>query len=187
MTTSNIYDPGDGGPQALRVVGRDGVSVASGGVASGLVSATRPNNITVYSIGDVVGATAAVWTFPSMQASSGGEVLLTSVVFYRGSSALESGEGSYTLHLYSASPASSLADNATWDITNSGNDRAVYEGKIDLGTPVDVGGTIVVSLDQVNKQVTSSDGNLYGYLVTNAAYTPQAQSSFSLKLHGVKV
>lgn len=155
--------------------------VASG-VTSGNVAVTRPSNTTAYTAGDVCGATAAAITFPGFAA---GEFMITSINFYRGSSALEASEGSYTLYLYNVTPPSALADNAAWDLPTG--DRAAYLGKIDLGAPVDLGGTIRVDVDQINKQVTSLGANLYGYLVTNAGYTPQSASIFNLTLHGMRV
>ena len=149
------------------------------GVTSGIVQTTRPNDTNAYLAGDVVGG---LITFPNFDV---GELLITSVNFYRGSSALASGEGSYTLHLYSFSPASPIADNAAWDLVSG--DRAIYLGAIDLGAPSDLGGTVRVDVDGINKQVTCTGDSLYGYLVTGAAYTPSAQSITFLNIHAVLV
>lgn len=152
------------------------------GVTSGVVQTTRPNDTNAYAAGDVVGG---LITFPNMAPSSGGQVLITTSHFFRGSSALASGEASYTLHLYSAAPASPLADNAVWDVPSG--DRAIYQGPIEIGTPVDLGSTIEVLVPYHGIQVTSSDGNLYGYLKTNAIYTPQALSITHIELHGTMI
>lgn len=156
-------------------------SGAGAGVGSSSGTITRPNNTTAYAIGDVVGATAAAITFAGFSAK---EWLITGIDFYRGASALESGEGSYSLYLYNVTPPSALADNAAFDVPSG--DRAAYLGKFDIGTPVDLGGTIRVDTAQ-SKQITATGTSLYGYLVTNAAYTPQAQSTFVVTLHAVPV
>jgi hypothetical protein len=81
---------------------------------------------------------------------------------------------SFRLHLYDATPPSATADNAAWDLP--AGDRANYLGYVDLGSPVDVGATLYVQTDQVNKQFRASTADLYGYLVTNGGFTPAANS-----------
>lgn len=163
-----------------------GGSSGSSGVG-GFVSVTRPANTTAYGVGDVVGGgdgsttTAAI----SFSGFSAGEWLVTGVDLYVGSSALQSGEGSYSLHLYSAAPATVLVDNAAWDLPSG--DRAKYLGRIDLGTPVDLGGTIRVDVAGVNKQITLPGTTLLGFLVTNAAFTPGSGTVYFVNLHAVQV
>lgn len=158
------------------------VTIPSAGVASGLVSVTRPSNTTTYTAGDVVGATAAAITFPGFVA---GEILLTSATLQIEASALIGSEGAYSLHLYNVTPPSALADNAAWDLPSG--DRASYLGKIDLGTPVDLGSTLRCDADQINKQITSLGTNLFGYLVTTIGYQPTSARVYSVALHGMRV
>lgn len=148
-----------------------------------MVSVTRPNDTIGYTAGDVVGAAAAAIAFPTMGPSEGGEVIITSLAFERDVTAVISGEASYRLHLYSVTPPSALADNAAFDLPSG--DRAAYLGWIDIPTPTDLGSTLYVAVDGINKQVTLASGSLYGYLATVGAYTPTAQSVYRIGLHSV--
>lgn len=159
--------------------------LSGSGYASGMVSVTRPSNTDAYTAGDVVGATAAAITFPTMGPSGGGEVIITTVQLERDVTAVISGETTYTLHLYSVTPPSALADNAAFDLPSG--DRASYRGLIYLGAPVDLGSTLYVEQNGVNKQVTLASGSLYGYLVTAGGYTPASAAVFRIGLHSVAV
>lgn len=152
------------------------------------VSVTRPNDTTAYTAGDVLGpasGTAAI-AFNGLAFPTGGEIIITSAALERDVTGLVSGETTYTLHLYSGNPPSALADNAAWDLSSAG-DRALYLGSINLGTPVDLGSTLYVSSDMINKQVTATSGTIYGYLVTVGGYTPVAQTVLVVSLHAVQV
>lgn len=166
----------------------DSVTTKSKGYASGLVSVTRTNDTNAYAANDVLGpatgSTAAI-TFPTMGPSGGGEIIITSAVLERDASALISGETSYVLHLYSVTPPSALGDNAAFDVPSG--DRASYLGSINLGTPVDLGSTLYIATDGINKQITLASGSLFGYLVTVGAYTPVAQAVHRVGLHAVGV
>lgn len=155
-------------------------ALPSRGYASGKVLVTRPNDTTAYAIGDVVGG---VITFPTMGPAAGGEVILTSLTFERDLAAVVSGETSYTLHLYSVTPPSALADNAAWDLPSG--DRASYLGPISISTPTDLGSTLYVAVDQINRQVTLASATVYGYMVTATAFTPAAQTVNQYNLHSV--
>jgi hypothetical protein len=70
-------------------------------------------------------------------------------------------------------PPSALADNAAWDLPSG--DRASYVGSIALGTVVDVGSTLYVEQTGLTKQIiVPAGGSLFGYLVTNGAFTATA-------------
>ena len=159
-----------------------GGSLGSGAVT---VSVTRPADTTAYTAGDVIGATTttggAVLTLSGLP-SLGGEVMLTTVQLAINTSVIPSGMTSFRMHLYNASPASALADNAAWDLAVA--DRANYLGYVDLGTPVDVGSTLYVESTQVNKQATIPSGGVaYAYIVTNGTYTPSASVVKSATIH----
>ena len=136
---------------------------------------TRPANVTAYSAGDVVGATAAAITFPAIGLSDG-HIMLTSIDLRIDVAAVPAGMLSFRLHLYTVTPPSALADNAVWALP--AGDRANYAGFVDLGVPVDVGSTLFIQTDSVNKHIKLSAGEtaLYGYLVTNGAFTPAGNS-----------
>lgn len=150
------------------------------------VPVTRPNDTTTYTAGDVLGpasGTSAI-AFNGIAAPTGGPIIITSASLERDVTGLVSGESSYTLHLYSATPPSTLADNAAWDLSSAG-DRLLYLGSIGLGTPVDLGSTLYVATDGINKQVQAASGTIYGYLVTVGGYTPVAQTVLVVSLHAV--
>jgi hypothetical protein len=88
------------------------------------------------------------------------------------------------LHLYDATPPSAIADSSPWDLP--AGDRANYLGSINLGTPVDLGSTLYVGTDGVNKQIkcASASTTVYGYLVSVGAYTPTAQV-YTVQLHAI--
>lgn len=123
-----------------------------------------------YSANDVM-STAQEFTrigFPN-----GGEVMLTSVQLQIAHTALISGETSYLLYLYNVTPPSALADNDAFDIPSG--DSTAFIARVDLGTPVDLGSTLYVGTDGVNKQMTvPNGGSLFGYLVTVGAFTATA-------------
>lgn len=131
---------------------------------------TRAANTTAYTAGDVVGG---VITF---SVPSGKHLLITSVDLRINISSIPSGMTSFRLHLYRTSPASAYADNAAWDLPSG--DRAAYIGYVDMGTVTDLGSTVFVQTDQVNKHIYVNGGAsaVYGYLQTIDAYTPAANS-----------
>ena len=151
------------------------------------VTITRPNDTNAYTANDVIGAatgsTAAV-EFKGM-GESGSRIMITSSQFEIDASAVISGETSYLLHLYNVTPPSALGDNAAFDLPSG--DRASYLGFISLGTPADLGSTLYVEANIVNKQMALSGQSLFGYLVTVGAYTPTAQRVYKITLHAVKL
>jgi hypothetical protein len=149
---------------------------------SASVSVTRPANTNTYGVGDVVGATAAAWSFPLM-GPSGGQIMITSASLEIDLTAVPAGMTSFRLHLYSVTPPSALADEATWDLPSG--DRASYLGYIDLGTPVDVGSTLFVQTDQINKQLKLVGTGLFGYLVSNGTYAGASAGVQVITLHAV--
>lgn len=160
----------------------DSVSVKTSGY-SAATSLTRTNDTNAYTAGDIVGAatgSTAALTF-AIAPSVGGELVITSVSLEIDASAVISGETSYRLYLYNVTPPSALGDNAAWDIPSG--DRASFLGYVDLGTPVDLGSTLYVQTDGLNKVIKAASGNVFGYLVTNGAYTPTAQRVYVITLH----
>lgn len=148
------------------------------------VTITRPANTTAYTANDVLGATAAAITINGIGPFDG-PVLLTSLELRPNISAIPAGMTSFRLYLYDATPPSALADNAAWDLP--AGDRANFLGYVDLGSPADLGSTLFVQVDQVNKQIKLKGGyDLYAYLVTNGAFTPAGASEvYVLTVHGI--
>lgn len=170
---------GAGGTQTIAGT----VTVAPSGYGA-TVTVTRPNDTTPYTAGDVVGAAAAALTFPNM-GPAGGEIMLTSTTLEVDVAAIPSGMTSFTLRLYSATPPSAYADNAVWDLP--AGDRASYLGHINLGTPVDLGSTLRVAVDGINKQLklAAASTSLYGYLISDSGFTPSASTVKLIGLHAV--
>lgn len=164
----------------------DSVSVKSQGF-SAAVSLTRTADTNAYAANDVLGSatgSTAALTFSSM-GPSGKEILITSAALEIDASAVISGETSYRLYLYNVTPPSALGDNAAFDLPSG--DRASFLGYVDLGTPVDLGSTLYVETNIINKQVLLSGTSLFGYLVTNGAYTPTSARVHKITLHSVAV
>lgn len=151
------------------------------GVAySSPLTITRPANQTPYTAGDVVGGAL---TFPSMGPSAG-RIMLTSTQLELDIAAIPTGMTSFFLALYNVTPPSALADNAAWDLPSG--DRASFLGIVQLGTPVDLGSTLYVEQNIINKQIKLAGTSLFGYLVTQTGYTPAANSEVYVNtLHAV--
>lgn len=147
---------------------------------------TRPANTTAYTAGDVVGGAI---TFSDMASvAAGRDIIITSAALRIDVSAIPAGMTSFRLHLYSVTPPSAIADNAAWDLPSG--DRASYLGYVDIGSPADAGSTLYCQVDSVNKQLRlgSAESSLYGYLVTNGAYTPAGNSEVYVPtLHAMEV
>ena len=143
-------------------------------------SITRPADTTAYTAGDVVGATAAAITFADIGPTFG-VVSITDADLRIDVAAVPAGMTSFRLHLYDATPPSALADNAAWDLP--AGDRASYLGYIDLGSPVDVGATLFVQTTGTGaKTIQLKTSSLFGYLVTNAGFTPGSAAVKTIRL-----
>jgi hypothetical protein len=141
---------------------------------------TRPANTTAYSALDVVGGAI---TFANM-GPSGGRIMLTSTQLELDIGAIPSGMSSFFLALYSVTPPSALGDNSPWDLPSG--DRASFLGIVQLGSPVDLGSTLYVEQNIINKQIKLAGTSLFGYLVTQTAYTPANNSEvYVVSLHSV--
>lgn len=151
------------------------------------VSDTRPANTTAYSALDVVGATAAVIKFNGV-GPPGGRVLITSVSLRIDVTGIPAGMTSFRYHFYGATPPSALADNAAWDLP--AGDRSAYLGYIDFGSPADVGSTLYVQSDQINKQfqLAAGSSDLWAYRVTSGGFTPAGNSEvYTTEMHTISV
>jgi len=167
--------------QALPMVWDPVASVWNRSRASGTTKAltiTRPANQTPYTAVDVVGGPL---TFTNM-APWAGEILITSAALECDIAAVPAGMVNMRLYLYNVTPPSAIADNGAWDL--AAGDRASYLGFIDLGTPVDLGSTLYVETNNINKQITAAGTSIFGYLVTIGGYTPAANSEvYVVTLH----
>ena len=85
-----------------------------------------------------------------------------------------SGETTYRLYLYNVMPPSALADAAAFDLP--AGDRAAFLGFIDFPVIADLGSTLHIELNNINKMVRTASANIYGYLVTVGPFSPTATS-----------
>lgn len=171
-------DMGDG-THAEQVVARDSYAPS--------ISITRPNDTAAYTANDVIGAatgSTAAKEFTNI-GPAGGNIRILSTELEVDATALQSGESTYRLHLYSVTPPSAYGDNAAFDLPSG--DRAGYCGYIDLSTPVDLGSTCYVRDRDVNVDVKLASGStsLFAYLVTIGGFTPAAQTVRKVTLHTV--
>lgn len=126
-----------------------------------------------YLAGDVMDvAKALAWTDRDGVAFPGGELMIRSVSLLVEHTAVISGETSYQLALYNVTPPSAHADNDAWDLPSG--DRAAFLGRVDLGTPVDVGSSLFVATDGLSRIVTVPAAGLYAELITIGAFTATA-------------
>lgn len=175
--------------QRVTLAGDDPAVVALQKQSSGnaAVSITRTADTNAYAANDVIGAatgsTAAI-EFTSMGPSAG-RVMITSASIEIDAAAVISGETSYMLHLYNVTPPSALGDNAAHDLPSG--DRASYLGTVFLGTPQDLGSTLFVQTDGINKQIKLAGTSIFGYLVTVGAHTPTSARVHVVTLHTVSV
>lgn len=186
--TATVVETEDQGSGVQRQVVKIGSQATQGYLSS--LSVTRTADTVAYTAGDVIGtgtsAGNAILTFASIGPSSG-QILITSASLEIDITAVPSGMTSFRLYLYNASMSggSNYADNNAWDLPSG--DRSSFLGYVDLGTPVDLGSTLYVEVNGVNKQVLLSGTSLYGYLVTNGGYTPASGSVFVIKLYAQAV
>lgn len=135
-----------------------------------------------YSGGDVFDVAQ---TFSSIGPTAGGTVRIISTTLLIAHTALVASEGAYTLHLFNAALASPLADNAAFDLVSG--DRTKYLGSLALGTPVDIGSSLWVEVNSLNKLIrVPSGGAVIGYLVNAATITPTAAAR-TVGIHAVQV
>lgn len=149
---------------------------------SAAVSFTRPATTPTYSANDVVGATAAALEFTTMGPSAG-RIMITSASYEADVAAIPAGMTSFLLHLYNVTPPSAFADDAAFDLPSG--DRASYLGFISLGSPTDLGSTLYVEANGINKQVKLAGTSLFGYLVTVGSFLATISVVKKVTLHAV--
>ena len=141
---------------------------------------TRPANVTAYTALDVVGGAIDLGTLgPSAKA-----IMIVGSQLQLDIAAIPSGMTSFRLWLYSVTPPSAIADNGVFSDMLPSGDRASFLGFIDLGTPIDIGSSLYVEQNGINKQVKLAGTKLFGYLQTTGGYTPAANSEvYRITLH----
>lgn len=170
---------------SANVIGHVIVDSGGGGAPSFTATTTFTCGTTAYAINDAVGASGANAALDlGVLGASAGIVDIVSASLEIDAAALISGESSYRLYLYNVTPPSAINDSSPWTGIAAG-DRASFLGYIDFGTPVALGSspaTLYVRQDNIGTRVKLSGTHLFGYLVTNGAYTPAART-FLITLH----
>ena len=146
---------------------------------------TRPKNTTAYTANDVLGPDPVTQTgaleFKNMGPEGGGEILIMSTYFLVNSTALIASEAAHTMYLYSVNPPSLLADNVAWDMDSV--DQPYFLGSLAIGTPVDIGSSLFIAVDNINKQVKLKSSSMWGYMTTAGAYTPTSSREYYVGVH----
>lgn len=129
---------------------------------------------------------SAILTIPGF-GTPGGMTIIRQAMFFNDAASLQTNLTGFRLHLYDKSPDSDLVDNYAWTLTAA--DAPAYLGYVDIGTPVDLGPSLMVQTAELAKYVMTQTGTLYGYLAIAASNTVAfAASSVSrVKLFGVGV
>jgi hypothetical protein len=148
-----------------------------------LSSASFTPAAAAYSANDVI---SVAQQFALLGPLIGGPVMITSASLLVAHTAVISGETSYNLHLYNVTPPSAHADNDAWDLP--AGDRTAFLGTISLGTPVDIGSSLWVETNGINKQIYvlggANAGTVWGELVTVGAFTATAAAR-TVRLHSI--
>lgn len=171
-----------------------GVMTVQGVAYHPSIAFTRPENVTGYTAGDVIGiadagtpanAGSAIHTLPNAGPSAGA-ILIVGAELRIDLAAVTSGITGFRIHLYDAAPTAIL-DNAAHDLV--AGDRAKYLGFIDVGAPVDLGSTLLAQVDGLNKLVklAAASTSLFAQIQTLGAYTPTSAESFLLRLRTLAV
>ena len=134
---------------------------------------TRAANTTAYTASnpnfDVYGGLFELQNIG--QAGKG--IFLSSFEISLNLSAVPSGMTSFTVYLYRTAPTS-IADNSIWTI---GSDPPLDSLGFNVSmSPAKGGGKIVGVIKDLNQLFVLSSTSLWGYIVTNGAFTPAANS-----------
>ena len=149
------------------------VTAATSNAFGSLATTTRAANQTPYAANDVVGAAFDL----GVMGPSASRIVLQSTIFRPRITAVPAGMANFRLALYNVTPPSALADNAPWTIP--AGDQASFLGIISLGTPaLPAASSVDLYIDRYNigMELLLAGTHLFAYLVTDAAFTPAANS-----------
>jgi hypothetical protein len=138
-------------------------------------SLTRGANTTTYAVNDVM---FGAFELTNM-AANGGFLLISDVRFMMNIAYTPSGIGNLRLFLYSVAPPSAIADNGAFSLPSGDRASLLTPEGISLGTPrlANGGGTLVLSPSiRPTPLVKLTGSSLFGYIVTEGAWVPQANS-----------
>jgi hypothetical protein len=130
-----------------------------------------------YSAADTISTAQALsWTFSHSGTAvrAGSMIRILASELRIDATAVISGETNYTLHLYSRTPPSALANNTAWSLSSA--DLPYYLGSLTLGIVVDLGASVFVKSGGHNLDfaLETNVTSIYGSLVTVGAATMAA-------------
>jgi hypothetical protein len=158
-------------------------TISSTGSVSNTI--TRPDNTTAYTANDVIGtSSSANIEFADLITYKGEGFFVTGAWLMIPINAVPSGMDGFRLHLYNAEPTD-IVDNAAYNLPSA--DRSKYLGYIDFEVPVDLGDTLYSQVNNINlkRKFVNNSNTVYGILQTLAAYTPAAETVYTVGLEGV--
>lgn len=170
-TTGGLKIQGDGTALPVQVSSIPSHAVTNSGTFPVQITSGRTVTTTLTPTGGAYGANdvlSGVLTFASI-ANGASDIVIEGISLMINRSTVIASESSYRLYLYSSSPPSALADNAVWDLPSG--DRTVFQGYVDITIPVDLGSTVYVEINNLNKRLRTSSSNIFGYLITVPAFT----------------
>lgn len=163
-----------------------GLSVGGSGAGTSYVSdaivTTRGANTTAYIAGDVYGTLFEITNFA--EANKGFWLLNVNLV--SSLSSLPSGMGSFKLFLFDSQP-STIADNGVFTLaTTSITPQGIWLNNLSVITNA-TGATS--QTDEINIMRIRGSGNLWGYIVTQSAFTPAASTAdtLTMRFRGVSI
>ena len=135
---------------------------------------TRPANTTAYAAGDSIGGLV---TISNMQMPKGGGISIRRLQILGKVAAVPASMAALTVHLFKENPAATAAtvtDNVAFAINSADADK--YIGSVTTSAIVDRGSVISIASENLNMPVFLEDEILYAFVVTEAGFTPAANS-----------
>jgi hypothetical protein len=109
--------------------------------------------------------------FKGMTTGTGGGVQIISASLLINNATIET--TAWRVYLYNVTPPSAIADAATFDLP--AGDQASFLGYVDIAQVVDLGSSLYVQSDNLNKAIRPAGGrSVFGYLVNQTTLTPGA-------------
>jgi hypothetical protein len=106
-----------------------------------------------------------------MTTGTGGGVQIISASLLINNATIET--TAWRVYLYNVTPPSAIADAASFDL--AAGDQASFLGYVDIAQVVDLGSTLYVQSDNLNKAIRPAGGrSVFGYLVNQTTLTPAA-------------
>jgi hypothetical protein len=142
---------------------------------------TRPPNVAAYTANDVYGGVFEIQNI----GASGGFIFIESIDIIFNIIAVPAGMSSFTVYLYGVTPSSAIADNLPFSISSGDRASILNPRGIVLSASLAQGGggSVVAEVRNINQLFKLTGTSLFGYVVTNGAFTPAANSeNFTIRV-----